>query len=767
MSFVANFFLWGLATLAIPVLIHLIFQKRYRRVPWAAMEFLLAAVKKTKNRLRVENLLLLLLRMLILLLLALVFARPYLTGLGLGEFLPAGANKRSVHLTIVLDRSYSMGYVDANRAIFDHARDEVRRRIDPLDPEKGDTVTLIVAGGKPAVWQGIKYSSDLEATRAALDRVELSDARDDVPALVQLLLDLGLEDGTAAGGLAAHADKRLVIVTDGQKSGWDEAGRKDSPFHEDLQRVGKDYRPIEIVVVGPPELHPPNLVVADLTTSGKVIGVGLPATFVATLKNESKAAISGIEVAFVVDGQPRYFERDLVVEAGEEKGVVFQHQFTTAGAHAAEAVASGAGVADRLATDNRRRVVFDVRDELSVLLVDGDPTAHEFDRATYFLERVLAPEGSEQPRFSIIRPKTVTGVPGDLPQLGHDVVILANVRAFDESAVGALTAYVEAGGTAILFLGDRVDPDAWNKSLHDSLDTPFLPARLGKRYFGGADLDGGTEAPPYIVPRIFEHPALRYFQGNRDLELLFNDALTREFLYLDPQPADRFDVLAAYNDGARSPAIVERAYGDGRVLLFTTSADKRWTYLPIAPLFVPLLHEFVLYGAHRDVGTKNLLVGQPYLGRYPFNTRAKAKVFPPPPVREATGEGGAPAAPEPREAIPETIGDGEGIRLFYPDTDRAGVYRIEFQDVFLRDKELDGQTDLLGINVDPDEGDLTRTSVETLRDTFPGVPFDEGDAGDEPLSRAGHELWRPLLYFALALLLVESVVAQRFGRFSK
>ena len=50
------------ALLAVPLVIHLLNRRRYRTVPWAAMEFLLTAYKKRRKKLQVENLLLLLLR---------------------------------------------------------------------------------------------------------------------------------------------------------------------------------------------------------------------------------------------------------------------------------------------------------------------------------------------------------------------------------------------------------------------------------------------------------------------------------------------------------------------------------------------------------------------------------------------------------------------------------------------------------------------------------------------------------------------------------
>ena len=91
---------------AIPVVIHLLHMRRYQVVRWPAMAFLLRAQVKTKQRLRMENLLLLLARTLAVLLFAAAAARPYLPSAGaLGALGPDHQ-----HLYILVDNSASMGY---------------------------------------------------------------------------------------------------------------------------------------------------------------------------------------------------------------------------------------------------------------------------------------------------------------------------------------------------------------------------------------------------------------------------------------------------------------------------------------------------------------------------------------------------------------------------------------------------------------------------------------------------------------------------------
>src|SRR5579885_2069462 len=65
----------GGALISAPIIIHLINRMRYRRVRWAAMEFLLKSQKRNRRRLIIEQLLLLALRCLLVLLMVALVSR--------------------------------------------------------------------------------------------------------------------------------------------------------------------------------------------------------------------------------------------------------------------------------------------------------------------------------------------------------------------------------------------------------------------------------------------------------------------------------------------------------------------------------------------------------------------------------------------------------------------------------------------------------------------------------------------------------------------
>ncbi|MFO1021748.1 MAG: BatA domain-containing protein [Planctomycetales bacterium] len=82
-GFGAPWLLWGMACVAIPWLLHLLTKRQYRQTEWAAMKFLLEALRKNSRRIRLEHLLLLIVRTLLIAIVVGALARPLWTGLSL------------------------------------------------------------------------------------------------------------------------------------------------------------------------------------------------------------------------------------------------------------------------------------------------------------------------------------------------------------------------------------------------------------------------------------------------------------------------------------------------------------------------------------------------------------------------------------------------------------------------------------------------------------------------------------------------------------
>src|SRR3954454_22617726 len=112
----------GGALVSAPILIHLINRMRFKRIRWAAMEFLLKSQKRNRRRLIIEQMILLLLRCLLVLLAGFLVARYVQAGLSSGQ--------GTVHV-VVLDDSLSMSdrWGDKGQALtsFDQAKEEIKK----------------------------------------------------------------------------------------------------------------------------------------------------------------------------------------------------------------------------------------------------------------------------------------------------------------------------------------------------------------------------------------------------------------------------------------------------------------------------------------------------------------------------------------------------------------------------------------------------------------------------------------------------------------
>src|SRR5436190_8654678 len=99
-------FPWSMAAggvlVSSPIIIHLINRMRFKRIRWAAMEFLLKSQKKNRRRLIIEQILLLALRCFLVMLAGLLIAR-FLGFSAFGVFQP-----QNTILVVMLDDTLSM-----------------------------------------------------------------------------------------------------------------------------------------------------------------------------------------------------------------------------------------------------------------------------------------------------------------------------------------------------------------------------------------------------------------------------------------------------------------------------------------------------------------------------------------------------------------------------------------------------------------------------------------------------------------------------------
>jgi hypothetical protein len=709
--------LYALGAAAVPIVIHLLNRRRFREVTWAAMQFLLAAVRKNRRRIRIEQWLLLAIRTLVILLVVSAMAKPFLETFG------AVIAGRRTHRIIVLDASLSMGYTSGETSRFQQAKAAAAQLV--KDSRRGDAISIILMGDPPRVVIG-DPSPNLAEVRKEIDELAVSDAGVNLAATFEKVL--GVLD------VSPIAQKEVVILTDLQATSWRPREGGADALKRLLSRL-EERRPRSVVIdVGKPGSE--NRAVTALDLEAPVVTVGTNVVIRAVLHNFGAARIDGVAARLTADGRLGP-EQSLDLPAGEDVPTVFQQQFNTAGDHLVEVAIDD----DPLAQDNRRWLVVPVRESLSVLLVDGHFKSEPFQAETDYLAQALSPseESPGQPRP--IRVEVVSE-----SQLSHreltpyDVVVLCNVAQFSQPEASALDDYLKQGGGVVVFGGDQVVADNYNRLLYDD-GKGLLPAAVGPSQGDAAK----KEAAFSFNPLGYRHPIVSEFRDEADpVTAGLTQALSWQYHKLQIPKDSKAEVALAFENG--DPAIVEWKRHRGTVVMVATSADTGWTTWPVHQSYVPVMQQIVLRASSGKLSERNIRVGQPFDQSFPAADAGAA-------VTVVTPKG------QPLAAKLQPAG---GVSQFhFEQTELSGRYQVRIGAPLAQESSF-------AANTDPAESDLKKLDRAELSEMLPGWNFlyltnsSELTEDARAVGRRG-ELHRPLLYGLLVLLLVESILAWKFG----
>ncbi len=592
-GFASPALLGWLALAAVPVLIHWLFRRRYREVTWAAMQFLHAAARKQSRRTRLEQLLLLAARVLILALIVLALARPRWAD---ADKL-AGVSPPTLRV-IVLDASLSLGRkaaaADGNAAatLFEAGREIAREVV--RKSHSGDRFALArISGSEPRllIRQPTLVAS---AMLEEIDRLPLTFERGDVAATLRQLPEL----------IAAKQPRErceVVVISDFQAENWDVGQTASLPGFE--KQAGS--LPYDLVLIDVGSALPDNTAIVGLTTDPPILAAEQPMSVTATLRNAGIVPLTARRVELRIDEQLADSRR-VDLPLGQDATVEFTLTAPASGEHSLSVRLEE----DSLAADNERWLPLSVRSELSVLLVNGRPSARPRDAATFFVEQALSPKTTD--RVASSHWLQVTTVPdSELPNIEldrHDVVFLCDVGTLSELDVERLRRFAENGGGVIVSLGPSVSVEKLNGVVFGPRG--LMTVRLDEVVT--STNDDGTPSAFGFDPGDFTHPLLREFRGNPGAGL--ETALIRQYVRAVADPPQRvgYDVALRFSNG--DPAIVTSAdggLGRGRCVLVTTSLDETWGEWAIwAAGFVPLIHELTEYAATGRSQPRESLVGE-------------------------------------------------------------------------------------------------------------------------------------------------------------
>ena len=670
----------------IPLVLHLFQNQRKILMPFPTLRFIRFAEQQSSRRVRLQGFLLWLLRTLIMLLLGLAFAMPMLRNSGLRWL---GDAPRDV--AIILDASYSMGYNTGRATVWQKSIDAAVAILQELNEK--DRFCIFLAREQPE----------------AIVAEPIANKKEGISRLKALQPGCGSSRLAPAVGAALKAlrksetsrEKEIHVLTDNQELPWKSFAAESGASQYNPADVGAKLG-MFVSLLG--VAHPENTGVASVAIEPAVVHKETQVKIIAQTLHTG--APSETAATLFIDGKPAG-RRSFNAGNAAESAIDFTIAPLSPGVHVGRVETPE----DNLSIDNTFHFLIRVQERKPVLVV-GTP------EETLFLRTALG-TGLGSPGFLQAAPPEKVE---EQALQNFSTVFLCNALPLSGQAIVALEDYVKSGGLLVLFPGMKAPAEAYKPWTC----LPATPASIQAVPF--------TQSKRTLTWDKPQHPALRSLRGGLAVPTL---AVRRSFAW--QKIHETTERLASMGS---EPFLLERVFGNGRVLMFATSADRIWSDFPLSPFFLPLVMQCADYG-------EGIGAGQPFA--WAADTLALGEFFP--------GLKSAPLLQTPaKRSVSVRSAAVEGRKmLFAEDLNVPGIYAMSTaSDPVLKPA--------LAINLPRAESDLTpiqpgdipkkmgiatvnvATDVEALRQLIKDY-------------RMGRTYGEHLLWIALGLIVVEFLYA--------
>lgn len=726
----------GVGLILLPILIHLINRYRYRRVRWAAMDFLLQSKKQNQRKLLLQQFLLLALRIAAVLGIVALIARPYFDP---GQ-LQLLRGERSHHL-VILDDSLSMQDRSSGQSAFDEGIVVVNRLAEEGARRSGTQTMTLLLLSKP---------SEPVLTQVPLDPPLLGDLQ---LRLEKLKCRHQQGDFTAALTESVEhlrhpaASKTLHLISDFRQQDWDQ--RK---AYAAVSQLLKDQEAAINLIRAVPAEHD-NLGITGLDGDLHAAAVRVPLRLSCTVRNFGRQSARDISLLVYQDEKKLplsiKFEE---IEGEQDQTQQFDVQFSEPGPHTLRVELPS----DSLEGDNSRYLAIDLPAEHRVLIVNGNPGDDEGILAADALSPVSGLTGFA-PLIEDV--EYLRRQPLDQFQAIH----LVNVPELPADSLRILTDFVKSGGGLSWHVGPEIRPQFYNEKLYANGDGLFpLPLSEIREF----QPDVTNPAPDLLLE---DHPVFKAFQGEEN-PFVSQVKITKYFAVpTDVQIPDSTRIIGRLSNQA--PLFAEKAFGKGRIFASLTSCGNLWNNWPRNPSYVLFWLELEKYLMRNPRSGRELRTGEPILVRVdPTEFRSLIEIRTPDPqgtvrINLTASQSNSNSNEKTEKGKAGSTGGGNipfELRDQFRETDLPGIYRV------IRFHQ-DDSSDLtpLAYNVPHDEGNLSLASNDGIRSAlgFEGTVRIQA-AGDLDWAQgkfAGQEVRDLILLLLAGLLIVEQLLAMKLS----
>lgn len=426
MKWVYPEFLFALAVILIPLLIHLFHFKRYKTVFFSSLTFLKSVEQNQKNTRKLKYWLLFTMRALAFAFLVFAFAQPFIPLKNEGS--KSGVNVIAVYV----DNSFSMTRVGSNGELVSQARELAKS----------------IAKDAPRTAQFVLLTNELSgAEKQSLTKVQFLEKLEKIKpvSLVRKSADVlrwweqWMKDSENNDLIISSS--QLIYLSDFQRSTFGSTGK--------FERWSTLLYPVLLKPV-----NEGNLYVDSIWFATPVQKQGAKQTLYARLRNEGDEAIQNVDVNFRVGSMNRDVFADVPSNGSDTVELsYFNNQVGK--------VRGSVTINDKqMNMDDSYFFSYDVREKSEVLIIDGESAVTNIS-LVYSLDDYY--------KMTIIQQNQL----GSQDCANKDLVVVNGANQVSAAMADVLVEFAEDGGTLLLFPGSNASTSGWN-GLLSRLKLPLL-----------------------------------------------------------------------------------------------------------------------------------------------------------------------------------------------------------------------------------------------------------------------------------------------------
>ena len=446
MQFVYPAFLFALAALAIPIILHLFYFRRFKKVYFTNVRFLKEVKEETSARSKLRNLLVLLMRLLAILFLVLAFAQPFIP-----QDVEVKRGKKGV--SIFVDNSFSMSALSQDVPLLDKAKQRAREIVEAYEV---DDEFQIITNDFEGRHQRVVSQED---ALSLIDEIEVS------PSVKTLSRVIARQDQALNTGKSKN--KVIYQISDFQKNISDFEGKPDTSLEVNLL-------PLQAV-------QERNISIDSAWFEVPVQTINQTSALIVKVRNLSEEAAENIRLSIRYEGQTRPVGT-LNVPARASVLDTVNLTILRTGWHEAELNITDYPVQ----FDDKYFFTFNVAEEINVLVINEN-NANRYLNAAF--------EGISYFKLNNVQSQNLDY--SSFPD--YELIVVNGLSSVSSGLAFELNQYAVNGGNLLVFPGRNSNIASYNQFLNS------FPANELQNFEGIRREAGRINTAEFVFNDVFEN----------------------------------------------------------------------------------------------------------------------------------------------------------------------------------------------------------------------------------------------------------------------